>query len=99
MENKVYGVIIGCIHEGGSVGGKIYKNKAQAIKIAEEEFCRELAKVELYKRMVHDIPDLTQEQIDDYNTIPEFPWRKCEIESNRWHNEVDEIFVTEFSMI
>ena len=49
--------------------------------------------------MVHDIPGLTQEQIDDYNTIPEFPWRKCEVEPNRWHNEVDEIFITEFSVI
>jgi len=95
MEDKVYGIHQGCIHEGGGTGRNLYRNKDKAIEKALKIFDKHLA---CDKERLEDL-----DEKDKYYELmlqhrKDFAWRKCDRIENRWHNTCDEVEVIEYKL-
>jgi len=89
----VYGIHEGCIFDGGGTGRVLYKDKNKAISEAMKIFEDKVAFDEESKKMDEEDGDFTLNSSREY-----YRWRKCDKEENRWHNTVDEIEVTEYTI-
>ena len=95
MEDKVYGIHEGSVHEGGGTGRILFKNKdeaiTEAVKIFEKHLSYDKKRLEKMDEKDKYYEPMLQHRKD-------FAWRKCDTINNRWHNTCEEVEVIEYKV-